>query len=99
MNFEQLLFLEIFELPHKMGSNLGFKSSGNSIILVNSNRGGHLTAGDLLLVSRRTRGRLWLRAGVEKAPTWLPCASEPRYKAFTAVVLCHFFSVFQSPPS
>ena len=36
LDFEQLLFLEIFELLYKFGSNLNFKTDGNSIILVNS---------------------------------------------------------------
>jgi len=45
---------------------LGFKSCGNFVNSVNSNRRSHLTAGDLLLGSRRVRGRLWLRAGLEK---------------------------------
>ena len=100
MNFEQLLFLEIFELPHKFGSNLGFKSSGNFLILGNSSRGSHLTAGDLLSASKRARGRLWRRAGVVKAVAWLLLASEPRYKAYVAVVLCRFFLCFfpSSPP-
>ena len=84
MNFEQLLFLEIFELLYKFGSNLGFNTNGNLVILVNSS---HLTAGDLLLGSRRVRGRLRLRAGAGKAPAWLPCASEPRYKGRDAVVV------------
>jgi len=39
LNFEQLLFLEIFELLHKFGSNLGFKSSGNFVISGNSTIG------------------------------------------------------------
>ena len=36
LNFEQLLFLEIFELLYKFGSNLDFKMNGNSVIIVNS---------------------------------------------------------------
>jgi len=66
LNFEQVLFLDIFELPHKFGSNLGFKTNGNSVNLVNSNRGSHLTASDLLLGSRCSRGQFRRRAGVEK---------------------------------
>ena len=44
------------------------------------------------------RGRPWLRAGVEKATAWLPCASEPRFKTEKS---SPFFSssplFFQSP--
>ena len=65
---EQFLFLEIFELPHNFGRNLEFKSSGNSVNMVNSDRGSHLTDDELLLRSGRRRGNLWLHAGVEKAP-------------------------------
>ena len=86
MNFEQLLFLQIFELPHKFGSNLGFKSSGNSVNMVNSNRGSHLTDGELLLRSGRRHGHLRLRVGVEKAVAWLLLASKPRYKVYDAAV-------------
>ena len=75
MNFEQLLFLEIFELLHKFGSNLDFKSNGNFVNTVNSSRGSQLTAGDLLSASRRAHGHLWRRAGVEKAALWLLFAS------------------------
>ena len=81
MNFEQLLFLEIFELLHKFGSNLGFKSSGNLVILVNSARGSHLIAGELLTRSGRRRGPLRLRAGMVKAVAWLLLVSKPRYLA------------------
>ena len=67
MNFEQLLFLEIFELLHKFGSNLDFKPSGNLVNMMNSARGRHLIAGKLLIRSGRRRGRPWLRAGAVKA--------------------------------
>ena len=90
LNFEQLLFLEIFELPHKIGSNLGFKASSNSVNSVNSNRESHLTAGDLLLVSRRARGHLRLRAGEEKAAAWLLHSSWPHFKASDVAVLLRF---------
>jgi len=39
LNFEQLLFLEIFELLHKFGSNLDFKSNGNFVNKMNSTSG------------------------------------------------------------
>ena len=52
---------------------------------MNSTRGQHLTDGELLSCSSRRRGHVRLRAGMEKAPMWLPLASEPLYKAFTAV--------------
>ena len=67
-------------MPHKFGSNLGFKSSGNSVNMVNSNRGSHLTDDELLLRSGRRRGHLRLHAGVEKAPMWLLFASWSRFK-------------------
>jgi len=71
LNFEQLLFLEIFELLHKFGSNLDFKPSGNIVNTINSARGRHLIAGELLTRSGRRRGPLRLRAGPVKAVAWL----------------------------
>ena len=86
-------------MTHKFGSNLGFKTSGNSVISVNSTRGRHLTDGEPLSCSSRRRGHVRLRAGMEKAPAWLPFAFEPRYKTFVAVVLRRFSSsVFSTPP-
>ena len=61
---EQLLVLEIFELPYKLESNLKNGSSGNSVNKVNSASGRHLTVGELPTSSRCTRGHLWLRAGM-----------------------------------
>ena len=87
MNFEQLLFLEIFELLHKFGSNLNLKMKGNSINSVNSVHRLSYTAGDLRFASRRGHGRLWRRAGAVKATTQLPCTSEPLYLAL-AVAVC-----------
>ena len=99
LDFEQLLFLEIFELLHKFGSNLYFKSNGNFVNTVNSARGRHLIADELLFRSGRRRGHPWLRAGVEKATAWLPCASGPRFKTEKS---SPFFSssplFFQSSP-
>ena len=89
MNIEQLLFLEIFELLHKFGSNLKILANGNSVNMGNSARGSHLTAGDLLSASKHARGHLWCRAGVVKAVAWLLLASEPRYKAYVAVARSH----------
>ena len=86
MNFEQLLFLEIFELLHKFGSNLDFKPDGNSVIKWNSVRCLSYTAGDLLLGSRHARGRPQLRAGAGRAPSWLLLASEPRYLACAVAI-------------
>ena len=80
MEFEQLLFLEIFELLHKFGSNLDFKTNGNSVNTLNSARRLSYTAGDLLLASRRGRGHLRRRAGAVKAVAWLLLDSESRYK-------------------
>ena len=61
---EQLLFLEIFELPYKIGSNLRIKVSGNSVISWNSASRRHLTVGELPSTSRHARGHLRLRAGM-----------------------------------
>ena len=63
----KLLFLEIFELLHKFESNLDFKPSGNLVNMMNSARGRHLIAGELLIRSGRRCGRPWLRAGAVKA--------------------------------
>jgi len=100
LNLEQLLFLENFELPYKFGSNLGFKASGNSVISVNSVFGRHLTDGELPTSSRRARGHVRLRAGVEKAAAWLPLASKPRYKVFTVVAFLRSSPLFfpTTPP-
>jgi len=87
LNFEQLLFLEIFELLYKFGSHLSFKSDGNSVNMMNSARHLSYTAGDLRFGSSHDRGHLRRRAGAEKALAWLPCASEPRYKDRDAVVV------------
>ena len=65
---------------HKFGSKLIFKSDGNSVNMVNSARSSSYTADDLLLGSRRVRGRFRLRAGAVEAVAWLLLASEPRYK-------------------
>ena len=72
---------------HKFGSNLDFKTDGNSVIKLNSARRSSYTAGDLRFGSSHDRGHLRRRAGAEKALTWLPCASEPRYKGRDAVVI------------
>ena len=66
LNLEQLLFLEIFELPYKFESNLGNGSSDNSVNIVNSESRPALTVGELPPSSRRARGHLRLRAGMEK---------------------------------
>ena len=71
---------------HKFGSNLSFKLDGNSVNLVNSARRLSYTADDLLLGSRRARGRPQLRAGTGKASSLLLLASEPRYLACAVVV-------------
>ena len=73
--------------------------SGNSVNIVNSAADRHLTVGDLPPCSSRARGRLRLRAGMEKATAWLPYASEPRFKTEKS---SPFFSssplFFQSSP-
>ena len=74
-------------------------ANGNSVNSMNSTRGGHLTDGEFLLASRRVRGRLWRRAGVEKAATWLLLAFEPCYKVFTVAVFLRSSPLFFSTPS
>ena len=86
--------MEIFELPYKFGNNLRFKASGNSVISVNSVFGQHLTVGELPLASRRARGHVRFRAGVEKAAAWLLLASEPRYKVFTVTIFLRSSALF-----
>ena len=84
---------------HKFGINLDLKSDGNLVILVNSSHRSHLIAGSLLLGSRRVRGRAQLRAGVGKAPSWLPLASWPAFIARASPPFFFSFPVlFQSPP-
>ena len=98
-DFEQLLFLEIFELLHKFGSNLSFKSDGNSVNMVNSACRLSYTADDLLLASKRARGRVRLRTGVGKVAVWLLLASWPPFKAcVVAVLLISSSLLFPSPP-
>ena len=63
---------------------------GNCVNTLNSACRLRYTSGDLLLGSRRVRGRPWLRAGAGKVPAWLLLASEPRYKAYVAAVLLLF---------
>ena len=79
--------MEIFELPCNFGSNLGNLAKGNSVNMVNSDRGRHLTDGELLSRSSRRRGHVQLRAGKEKAPAWLLRPSWPHYKAYDVAVL------------
>ena len=59
---------------------------------MNSNRGSQLTDGELRLSSSRACGRLRLRAGAEKTPTWFPLASWPSYIACAVAVLLLFIS-------
>ena len=66
-------------------------ANGKLINIVNSVHRRSYTAGDLRFASRRARGRPRLRAGVGKAPAWLPCASgrslRPKPSPFFAVSL------------
>ena len=55
--------------------------NGNSVIMWNSARRLSYTAGDLLLASRRGRGRLRRHAGAVKAVAWLLLVSKPSYLA------------------
>ena len=50
-------------------------ANGKLVNTVNSVHRRSYTAGDLRFASRRAHGRPRLRAGVGKAPAWLPCAS------------------------
>ena len=73
--------------------------NGNSVNTLNSARRLRYTAGDLLLGSRRARGRPQLCAGAGMASSWLPLASWPSFKGRDAVVVILFSSsIFQSPP-
>ena len=65
---------------------------------MNSVFGRHLTDGELPLASRRARGHVRLRVGMEKAAAWLLLASEPRYKAYTVAVLLRSFPLFFPTP-
>ena len=58
--------MEIFELPYKFESNLRNGLSVNSVNIVNSASRPTLTVGELPPSSRRARGHLRLRAGMEK---------------------------------
>jgi len=89
LNFEQLLFLEIFELFYKFGSNLGFKANGNLVNTMNSVHRLSYIAGGPSLVFQVRRGRLWHRAGVGTAPAWLLFAS---WSVFIARASPSFFS-------
>ena len=50
---------------------------GKLVNTVNSVHRRSYIAGDLRFASRRARGHPRLRAGMGKAPAWLPCASGP----------------------
>ena len=84
---------------HKFGSNLSFKSDGNSVNMVNSARRLSYTTGDFLLASRRARGRVRLHAGMGKVAAWLLLASWPPFKACAvAVLLISSSLLFPSSP-
>ena len=85
-------------MSHKFGSNWDFKPSGNIVNTMNSARGRHLIVGELLTHSGRRRGPLRLHASAVKAVAWLLLASEPRNKAYVAVVLRRFFLCFFPSP-
>ena len=82
-NLEQLLFLEIFELPYKFESNLRNGLSGNSVNIVNSASRPTLTVGELPLSFRRARVHLRLRAGMGMLLRVVSVFHWPRYKAGT----------------
>ena len=83
----------------KFGSNLDFKTNGNSVITVNSVHRLSYMADDLL----RRSGRVVAVCGVAlargKAPAWLLLAYWPSYKDYAVAVL-HFLFLcfFPSPP-
>ena len=66
---------------HEVGSNLALKTNNNSVIKSNSVHRLSYTADDLLLASRRGRGRLRHRAGAVKTMAWLLLVSKPSYLA------------------
>ena len=72
---------------YKFGSNLDFKTDGNSVIKLNSARRLSYMAGDLRFGSRCPRGHFWRHAGAVKAMAWLLLASKPRYKGRDAIVV------------
>ena len=97
-DFEQLLFLEIFELLWKFESNLWISAYGNFVISVNSvHRLSYIAVGPSSAFQAR-RGRPWCRAGVETASSWLPWASAPCYKYQDAVVVVFLLPLFSPPP-
>ena len=70
--------------------------NGKLVNTVNSVHRRSYTAGDIRFASRRARGRPRLRAGTEKSPAWLPCASEPLYLALAVAVCPRSFPLFSS---
>ena len=95
LNLEQLLFLEIFELPYKFGSNFRNQASGNSVISWNSASRRHLTDGELPSTSSRARGHLRLCAGMGRLlrgfSMLLGCAIKPTPSPFSSVSSPLFF--------
>ena len=91
--------MDIFEFLHKFGSNLNFKTDGNSVIKVNSARRLSYMAGDLLRRSWRVMAICRVVLAWGKAPTWLLLASWPSYKDYAVAVLRFvFLCFFPSPP-
>ena len=92
LNLEQLLFLEIFELPYNFGSNLRNKASGNSIIIVNSESRPTPHCRRSSTVFQACPWPPPASRWHGKAAAWLLRASWPRYKANSVAVLLRFLS-------
>ena len=96
-DFEQLLFLEIFNF-RKFGSNLNFKTDGNSVILGEQYTATAPLPASFLRPSRRARGHPQLHAGTGCSLHVVPSHSWPCYKA--PMPSSTFFSLlcFPTPP-
>ena len=81
---------------HKFGSNLSFKESGNSVISMNSARGSHLIAGELLTRSGRRRGHPWLHAGTGRLRRGFSLLLSCALRAYVAAILLLFIPLFSS---
>ena len=82
-DFEQLLFLEIFELLWKFESNLWILANGKLVNFVNSVHRRSYMAGDRLRRSRRARGGLAFALAWERRCRGFSLLPWPPYKAPT----------------
>ena len=97
-DFEQLLFLEIFELLHKFGSNLALKANGNSEITVNSVHRLSYMAGNRLRRSRRARGGLGFALARERLRHGFSLLPWPSYKALEQSLFFFSLALFSRRP-